>query len=57
MPIEKLTKKEVELLNSKVGLKVLFSNPDIDLEKVLERTRERVHELEARLEELERKLS
>ena len=38
MALEKLTKKDVELLNSKVGMKVLFSNKDIDLEKVIERT-------------------
>ena len=37
MAKDNLTEKEVQLLNSKVGLKVLFSSKDIDLEKAIER--------------------
>lgn len=47
----KLSKEEVELLNTKVGLKVLFSSKEVNLEKALERTRQ-----EKRLKKLQEEL-
>ena len=49
--IDKLTDKEVELLNSKIGIRILFANKKINLDKVLEKVK-----YETYLKELQEKL-